>query len=188
MAYQYFYVYSPQSGEILSLDCYCHVQGCNTVPPCGTGCNHTIVGGSGYCCPIDLGWYGVGTDMIFRGSSNIKSIKIVHIGNVCATDPSPWTDGVKVHLYAQPNQVCWFGEVLYGHLQNRAPNGRKVNRPSSGWAEYLGELPRDCACSCSRGIHVHMECRGGVRTSKSCHDQVYTSSWLYRWYLDPGSC
>lgn len=184
----YAYVYSPVSGQIWSRECYCRYAGCPDVPPCGAGCEHTKVGGSLYCCPIDIGdGLGEGTLIRFRGSSNIQSIKVNHIGNVCGdTNLHPWTDGVKVQLYAQPYAVCWFGAVLYGHLQNRQiAHGTVLNRPSTGWNTItippLGELPADCRCGCSDGIHIHMEGRDGTPTGLGCDSPVYTTTWLYRW-------
>lgn len=172
----YGYVYAPVSGEIWALDYYCKKAGHPA---------HPTVGGSGYDHPIDLGeGLSDGTVIRFRGTSNIKSIKVEHIGNVCATDPSPWTDGVKVHMYTGYNATgTLVGTVLYGHLKERLADGTVKNKPSGSWGQYLGKLPHDCNCGCSIGIHVHMECKGGSRNSLSCEQQVYTSTWFYRWTM-----
>lgn len=182
----YAYVYAPKSGTIWSLACYCRKTGCNSSPPCGTGCDHKIVGGSGYGNPIDLGnGWTAGTDILFRGSSNILSIYVTHINNVCSGgSPAPWTYGVKVDLYTGYNKSgTLLGTALYGHLQNRLANGTTKNKPTGSWAQYLGEMPSNCACGCSDGIHVHMESKGASRNSLSCEQSVTTSTWFYRWVM-----
>lgn len=175
------WVFSPVSATLLYKDYY----------GCPSGPAHTIVGGSSYCCPMDIGWLASGTGIYFRGSSNILSIKVVHIDNVCAnTSLIPWTYGVKVHLYKFPGAVCKIGTVLYGHLNdNRPPNGSIFDKGASSWFRSLGTVPSDCDCGCSDGIHVHMECLNtGKRTSLSCNSPVTAgSTWLYK-FVVPDAC
>lgn len=184
-------VYAPVSGQLKSLDCYCNKAGCNSVPPCGPSrCVHTIVGGAGFFGPIDIGWLTEGTVIYFRRSSGIASIKIEYINNVCANVGSPWTDGIKVHMYRQPNAACYMGTMLYGHLKNRATyvsNGQIINFPGS-WAQAVGQLPADCVCGCTTKIHVHIECNIGSRLSASCGNSVTTSNWIYSWSWNDGWC
>jgi hypothetical protein len=186
----YGYVYAPTSGSVWSLDCYCSWPGCNSTPPCGgAGCDHVIVGGAGFCCPIDVGGGSDGTVISFRANSVVQSIQIERISNVCSSGSSPWTDGIKVHMYRYPNAVCYMGTVLYGHLRDRTADNQTINRGGSDWNQYLGMLPSDCACGCSSGIHIHMETNVGSRNSRTCGASVYEgTSWLYNWYWNDGWC
>lgn len=186
------YVYAPVSGQLVSLDCYCSKAGCNSTPPCGpSGCTHTIVGGAGFSSPIDMGWFSNGTIIRFRASSGVQSIEIEYISNVCASVGSPWTDGIKVHMYRFQNRSCYMGTILYGHLKRRVrfvADGAWFNYPSGGWAQPIGKLPADCLCGCSTGIHIHMETNVGTRTSQSCGNSLTTSSWIYSWFWNDGWC
>ena len=182
-------------------DACCCTYGCCTsncpnpgATKCCRTCNHTITQ-SGYIKPIDIGggWQG-GNVITFYGTSNIKSIKIEYVSNICSGGtPTPWTYGVKVHLYKNPDACCLIGTVLYAHLQNRetyAPNWSVWNYPypNSG-GKHLGQVPADCQCGCSSGIHLHMECKsGGTRNTLTCGVQVIqNSTWLYRFTV-PATC
>jgi hypothetical protein len=220
------YIYSPVNAQVWALECYCKKTGCNLVPPCGpSGCVHTIVGGSeGFCCPIDLGGgLADGTVIPFRASNRVNSIKIEYINSVCGGGtPTPWTYGIKVHMYRYTNQVCYMYRytnqvcymyrytnqvcymyrytnqvcymytVIYGHLKNResyVANNQNINRPTgASWNMGLGQLPADCACGCSSGIHVHLSANIGTRASLACNNSVNTSSILYNFFWNDGFC
>lgn len=161
----YVYVYAPVSGQNWGQTTYC-----------STGNPHTVVSSLGGCCPIDISG-SAGNSLYFYGSSLIKSIKTRRVTGVCASDPAPWTDGVVVEFYGQINAQCYIGSVGYGHVQNRISDG--VYNTNT---KKIGELPPDCACGCSRGVHVHMQRTNGFSNSFSCWQQLYAgSTWIYRW-------
>jgi hypothetical protein len=95
-------------------------------------------------------------------------------------------------LYKLPNACCKIGTVLYGHLdqrENNAPNWSIYNYPyPNNGGKNLGKFPQDCNCGCSTGIHLHTECKGGIRNPLSCGQQVTgNSSWFYRFNV-PETC
>jgi hypothetical protein len=174
----YAYVYVPKNGEVWALETYCQLD----------NSGHIVVGNagdSGFGDPVDVGdtSWAKGDDILFRATSDILSFKVVRFDKICSDLTAPWTNGLKLELYTGYNATGQqIGEVLYGHLKNPLSNGVIKNKPTLGWAEYLGEMPADCDCGCSTGIHVHMECKGGNRNSSLiCPQGVNTSTWLYRW-------
>lgn len=166
------YVYAPVTGKNWGQATYC-----------SDGQSHTVVSALGGCCPLDVN--GSATNpLYFYGSSTIQSIRTTQVTGVCRVDPAPWTNGVVVDFYALPNAQCYIGSVGYGHIQNQVPNGVYNVRSLK-----IGELPPDCACGCSSGVHVHIQCTGGSPASFSCYQWLYAgSTWIYSWYWNDGWC
>ncbi|MBK6319724.1 MAG: hypothetical protein IPF51_13330 [Dehalococcoidia bacterium] len=198
--YDNFYVYAPVSGQITALDYYC-----------GDGYHPRNYGN---VSPIDIGGGGGGS-LIFKASSNVKSIHIGH-WSLCSGYGSPWSDGVYVELYSAEGTPYWakFGAVYYGHVANRA---------AESWPNYngssvtLGTVPSSCPCGvcynpccegddcwctpicdpcncCYQGAHSHFELRNdspvsSVNPNLYCGKQMYagdSSSWVYKWQVAIG--
>jgi len=160
------YVYAPVTGYNWGQATYC-----------STGNTHTVVSVLGGCCPIDISG-STGNALRFYGSSAIQSIRTRRVTGVCRVDPAPWTDGVVVEFFAQPNGQCYIGSVGYGHVRNRVSDGIYNVR-----ILQIGDLPPDCACGCSSGVHVHMQFIGGSPRSFSCYQMLYSgSTWIAQWY------
>ncbi len=169
----YAYVYAPFSGEIWGKQNYC--DGTPTTPPTP----HTVVNTLGGGLPIDIGDVVENTSVYFRGSSVIKSV-VTTRADVCKTQTGDWDQGVVVKMYTGYNGTgSLISQVAYGHLRNWIGNG--THNTNNLW---LGRMPNDCACGCSDGIHVHMQCgNGGTITSlAACAGvNVYAgSTWIYR--------
>lgn len=148
-------------------------------------CRHPVVSVLGGCCPIDISG-SAGNSLYFYGSSVIQSIRTRRVSGVCRVDPAPWTDGVVVDFFAKPNGQCYIGSVGYGHVRNRVSDGVRNVRTLK-----IGELPPDCACSCSSGVHVHIQFTGSqiYVPSFSCYQWLYAgSTWICRWYWNEGWC
>ncbi len=159
----YAYVYAPCTGSNWGQTTYCY-----------NGTTHTRVSSLGGWSPMDVSG-GQGTGVYFWASSGVKSIRTTRVTGVCRSDPAPWTDGVKVDMYADYNGHSYMGTMGYGHLENRVSNGLYNSR-----ILQVGALPRDCACGCSSGIHVHIQSTGAQR-ALNCYSAVYRgSTWLYR--------
>jgi len=168
----YVYVYAPLTGQNWGQSTYC-----------SSGATHTVVSVLEGCCPIDVSG-SQGNSLYFYGSSLVKSIRTTRVSGVCESDPAPWTDGVKVEFFADINAQCPIGTVSYGHVKNRISDG--VYNTAT---KKIGELPADCDCGCSSGIHVHMQRTGGSSQSFSCYQWLYAgSTWLYRWDWNQGWC
>lgn|GEM_PF-5911190 len=161
-----FYIYAPVTGYNWGQATYC-----------SSGNPHTVVSVLGGCCPIDISG-SAGSILRFYGSSAIQSIRTRQVTGVCRVDPAPWTDGVVVDFYALPNGQQYIGSVGYGHVRNRVNNGiYNVN------TLQIGDLPPDCACGCSSGVHVHIQFSGGITRNFSCNETLYAgSTWIARWY------
>ncbi|CAM2069634.1 hypothetical protein SCOR_29945 [Sulfidibacter corallicola] len=169
----YVYVYAPFSGEIWGKQTYCN------------GTAHTIVNNMGGNQPMDIGDVSAGTSIRFKASSSVKSIR-TRRADVCATQTGDWDQGVIVDMYAELNAQCYIGSVSYGHVRNWVANGTHNTRTLT-----LGVLPTDCNCGCSDGVHVHTQCDGGTITglAQCAGSRVYNgSTWIYRWYWNPGWC
>lgn len=177
--------------------------GCSPSDPnCGK-CNHVIVG-SGFCCPIDI--RGNVNDVIkFYASNNIESIKIKYEnGTICETDTGDIDNGIRVTLYRCPNAQSqgYIGEVIYGHLKSResyVADGQIINKGSQTWGQKsqgLGQLPGCCGtgcasgfCGCYGGVHTHMSCKAGSRSSMTCGvTSLTTSSTVYTWNNSTANC
>lgn len=169
----YVYVYSPFTGTIWGKETYC---GGNT---------HVTVRSLEGNQPIDIGNVGEGTSVRFKASGAVKSIR-TRRADVCRTQTGDWDQGVIVDMFAQYNQQCYIGSVSYGHLKNWVNNG-SYNTNNM----VVGQMPSDCNCGCSDGIHVHMQANYGTITglSQCAGVRVYNgSTWIYRWYWNPGWC
>ncbi len=151
-------VYSPLSGSIWNLDTYSN--GTTHVSP-------TTLGGDK---PVDIGG-NENSPIFFVSDSTVRSVWIWRRVGVCRVDPSPWNDGVRVFMYRNNNYTDLIGSVGYGHLKNRIAGGGYVF--SGNWNRwlYLGSLPNDCNCGCSRGIHIHAQASGGSRAT----------NWVGQW-------
>jgi hypothetical protein len=170
----YVYVYAPVTGQNWGQATYC-----------SNGQPHPVVSVLGGCCPIDISG-SAGNSLYFYGSSVIQSIRTRRVSGVCRVDPAPWTDGVVVDFFAKPNGQCYIGSVGYGHVRNRVSDGVRNVRTLK-----IGELPPDCACSCSSGVHVHIQFTGReiYVPSFSCYQWLYAgSTWICRWYWNEGWC
>jgi|GEM_PF-5130705 len=213
-----FHVYSPKAGRVVSLDCYCGKQCANNEAircgqiddpdcdsPCGCPpedsncgeCDHRTVG-TGFRYPIDI--RGNANDVIrFFGSSNIQSIKIKYeTSTICrsSTGSGDVDNGIKVYLYACPDAIAGFGQIIYGHLkvrENYVDDGEVINRGSQSWFAKnlgLGQLPGCCGvgcmsgfCTCYGSVHVHVNAnKGGTRPSMTCGvTDLTTTSVIYSW-------
>ncbi len=215
-----YYVYSPFTGNVVSLDCYCGRKCANNSQiscaqsgdcnaPCGCSqtcgkCNHTLVGGTGFCCPLDLGGT-VDTVVKFKANSEIKSIKTVYLnGTICLSDTGDIDNGIKVKAYRCYNaNGGYLGDIIYGHLKNRAnytADGQVHNKPPTGNLDVsLGQLvaccgnPGGCSgltcfCCCYGSVHIHTECNGFTRSSMACGDQRTTSQTIYSRSDSGGQC
>lgn len=172
----YAYVYAPVTGQNWGQETYCY-----------TGDPHTVVSCLGGCCPLDISG-SAGNSLYFYGSSIIQSIETRRVSGVCAVDPAPWDYGVVVDFFAEPNAQCYIASVGYGHVQDRVSNGVYNTR-----SLRIGELPPDCNCGCSDGVHVHMQfdLRGGLGDTRNfyCYQTLYAgSTWLCHWYWNLGWC
>lgn len=173
------YVYAPYSGQNWGQATYC-----------SGGAAHTIVGGSGWANPIDIGGGSDGTALKFYASGLVRSIRTTKIPYICANQGlTPWTNGVLVDMYLDLSGTQYLGSLIYGHVKERIGD----NLYSSGlWGKQIGKLPPDlcasgqCNCAittcCSEGIHVHMERKGPVVAVNAftCWASLTAgSTWLY---------
>ena len=213
-------VYAPFNGSVTSLNCYCNVIGSPCSDPCATSgtkckdiancktcsspcgcsgcCYHTIVG-PGYCCPLDIA-AAQNTYIYAYMSTNIYSVKFVHMSDVCSTSCTPCQNdtidlGTYLELYTGLNATGFrVGYILYAHLKNRQKsNGQVVDCPNPGgsghWGTLIGQIPPKPAYQqgCYSGPHTHFS----VKTSSysvsrnsnlGCASGVTASSTLiYSW-------
>ncbi len=165
----YAYVYAPVTGQNWGQQTYCY-----------SGSSHTVVSCLGGQNPLDISG-SAGNSLYFYGSAVIQSIRTRKVSGVCAIDPAPWDYGVVVDFFAEQNAQCYIGSIGYGHVQDRINNGIYNTR-----SLRIGELPPDCNCGCSDGIHTHIQFKpvGGLGEARpfNCYQTLYVgSTWIYRW-------
>lgn len=149
-----YYIYSPSSGQAISLNCYCYVRTydpCNPNVECPTSdtypyckdkttcmscakpcfcekcCYHIVVGeGSGYRSPLDIS-AGAGSWIYAYMSANIASVKIIHMSGVCSSETGDINLGTRLEAWTGLNATGKrLGRLLYAHLSNRQHDNGKV--------------------------------------------------------------
>lgn len=178
----YYYVYSPVNGEhITGLDDYC-CSGCGSHSTCQ------------YDTPVDIDTAGT-TDIYFRASSSIGSIKFVFDWHCCCDDVGDdYARTVEVELYYNQDATCYIGSVLYGHLEDLNSNiwdGKE--EIYNGEDILIGESMQglnDYSCSdpCYDGAHIHLEENNGEYVGPSCGGSVFDGTSIYRYYHNAGWC
>lgn len=134
MATEFIYVYCPTSGTIVGRPSgYC------------SGGAHPSV-----CLtqPYDISCSS-GAAIVFKASSNIKSIKTTYTASgVCYRSevPTPHDAKLKVDFYLNTGGVYWAGSVCYAHVNTPVANG--IYNVSS---KTIGYVPSNCSCSCASG-------------------------------------
>lgn len=113
--------------------------------------------------PMDL-WpnAGGGTRVNFCANDRVKSVQIDPTGHICgkpSEQVAPWTTGVIVHMFRQPNQVEWIGVVAYGHVKiaNGALGAKNTTMGNNGRIQpiTLGSVAKNMCtdttspCMCS---------------------------------------
>lgn len=124
--------------------------------------------GTGYCNGGSQGFDCVkagsqGMAVRFYASSNVKSVRFTQTNNCAPGCTQNHQNAVKVELYGNYNASgCYFGWVLYGHLQS--PISNQVW--NGNWGKTVGYVVDYVAGQCSYyndDDHVHMEASNGYR-------------------------
>ncbi len=160
-----YYIYSPFSGQAISLNCYCSrrtYNPCNTTTcpqsgetqhpfckdiaginctGCGTcfcsKCCQHIVTETGYKAPLDISASNNAWITAYM-SANILSVKIFHMDDVCASETGEINQGVFLEAWTGSNATGKkLGRLLYGHVKNRQYNGQIVNKTCPFGCESL---------------------------------------------------
>lgn len=185
-------VYSPFTGQVYSLDCYCYISStCPSYPPYA-GCSGSHTSGhcaiAGYTLPIDISAsYGASISVWFDGpqANNNNGVRYVSFhavsfGCTCGFG-SPWADSIVVSLYSKSQTL--FGKVVVHHVANRQYGDTGlIDLGTVGYLTgiYVGNVVSSDAvasgCICYKGSHVHMQSSGGMRGPGACNQSLTASS------------
>ena len=126
-------------------------------------------GGGGHCDPsgsqgldcLKAGSQGMAVR--FYASSNVKSVRFTQVNNCAPGCTQNYKNAVKAELYGEYNASgCYFGWVLYGHLQS--PISNQVW--NGNWSKTVGYVVDYVSGDCSYyndNDHVHMEANLGIK-------------------------
>ena len=117
---------------------------------------------------------------VYVNYPSVKSVKFERLDNCCNICGQDIQNAVKVKLYGAINKQCYFGAILYGHLNNPIAAGWK--NLGSSWAGRVGYVVNAPGnCTCYTGEHVHLEVWGGQRLVSN-YAYVYKGSTpIYKW-------
>lgn len=184
MGARYIEIYSPFTGRNWGQSNYCFLTDANGVKKA-----HTIVGAaagrSWASQPIDVGGGVGGGEVRFKANSVCRSIKVSNFDGICGSGVTPYTYGVVVEVYIEPDAKpgSLAGTVLYGHVTGRSKIGvyNTNNR-------VLGSLIAnpETAIPCYSGVHVHMQASANFESNSfSCSQSLQGGkTWIYRVLAD----